>query len=150
MTAPHTVAGLQVGWGAIIALVNVAISGSAVAWIRARGAWLKNAQDGDEKLRDEMWRDIEKLKTSKEDTSRRLTVAETKISEQSSELGQQRFLIALMNTELERVSPGNPIAMQVRVIMEELQHRATSTHTADVGAMADALSKMCIVKGPNE
>jgi uncharacterized coiled-coil protein SlyX len=141
-------------------LVGLAVAGT----LTALGIWLKNRPagkladaearkvelDGDEKLRNEMWRDIEKLKANKEETGRRLTLAETKIAAQESQIGQLRFLVALVNSELERVSPGNAIAKQVRLIMDDMQTLASNSHTQDVAEIVDSVSKLCVVKGVGE
>lgn len=144
MSAP-TLAGLPVGWAALIALINVVISGSAVAWIRSRGAWLKNEADADAKLRNEMWRDIAQLKISNEDKGKRLTAAEQKIATQTVQIGQQRFILALLTDELERVSPGNSYARQARVLLDVIQPDAMPAND-EITPITDLIAKMSIMK----
>jgi hypothetical protein len=139
------VLGLPFGWGAIFSLMTTIGGGAGLGiWLKDRFQNRKLRVDSETKLRDEMWKDIANLKTAKEDSSRRLTIAETKISEQSSELGQLRFVVALVNAELERVSPGNAIAKQVRLLMDNLQTRASSSTTEETAIMAEIIAKMCM------
>lgn len=104
-----------------VAMLNVLVGGALVTWLKTRAANRKIDIDADEKLRSEMWRDIEALKLSKEQTSRRLTAAEAQIASQTIQLGQQRFILTLVIDELERVQPGNIVARQARVLLHELQ-----------------------------
>ena len=141
---------ISTGIWTLVGIVASGVLAAIAAWMRFGPVWKKTEQDGDTQLRSEMWKDIEALKQAKENQSRRLTVAETKLSEQASQIGQLRFLVALLNTELERVSPGNPIAVQVRVVMEQLQMQASSSHANDVGEMAETMSKLCKEIGVGE
>lgn len=152
--AAANVMGLPFGWGAIFALLGTIITtllggGVLGMWIKTR-AEMKAAQtarvkvdmDGEERLRAEMWKDIEALKVSKENMSRRLTAAETKLVEQSVELGQHRFLIKLVTDELDRVSPGNPVAKQARDMLMSMQRQAFP-NADEIGPMLDIVALLC-------
>lgn len=93
-------------------------------YIIARPKMREIEQDGEEKLRAEMWKDIAALKQSRTELGGRVTRAEAKIAAQGVELGQQRFIINLVITELENVSPGNAIARQARILMDQVQPAA--------------------------
>lgn len=146
---------------ALLALINaLGVGGALTWWIKSRGGWKKNDDDAETQIRREMWADIAALKESKEkqavrleNQSRRITLAETALSQQASEIGQLRFLIALAAAELERVAPDNPVARQIRLVMDQLE--AAASHTAhtnseETGIMAEIMTKMCIIKGSNE
>lgn len=149
-----TAAGKSISDGVwtLVGLVIVTIGTVAVAYIKGWGPWREKEIAADEKLRDEMWKDIAELKLSKQDQGRRLTMAETKLAEQESQIGQLRFLVRLLNNELERVSPGNTIAKEVRLVMDNLNDFASARRASseDMGAMVDSMSKLCVVKGVNE
>lgn len=123
---------------AIIALMNAGL----ITWLKMRGGWKKNELDADEKLRSEMWKDIEALKVSKEAQSRRITLAETRIQGQAIEIGQLRFVLKLLNDEIETVSPGNVIARQCRELLRNIQPSAMPS-PEEIAPLADVLSKMC-------
>lgn len=114
----------------------------ASSWIAARGGWRKTEIEADEKLRSEMWRDIEGLKASKQDMSRRLTMTEAKVASQTVQIGQLRFVSALVVDELERRDPGNSIARQARFLLEHIQPDALPS-AEEIAPMADIMSKMC-------
>lgn len=150
VSAGPEVANLPFGWGAIFALLNLLLGGGAVvAWIKQRAGYRKVDVDADEKLRSEMWRDIEALKASKEDTSRRLTMAETKIASQTVQIGQLRFISALLVDELERIDPRNSIARQARLLLDHIQPDAMPA-AEEVGSMAEVLARMKKIEGVNE
>lgn len=145
--AASTLFGLPFGWGAILAALGTVVTtvfggGAFGIWLKTRAENRRIGLDGDERLRSEMWKDIEALKLSKEETSRRLTLAETKLVEQSIELGQHRFLLQLVTDELDRVSPGNPVARQVRDMLRGLQREALPS-AEEVGPMAEIMARMC-------
>lgn len=144
---------------AAIALINaLGLSGALTWWIRGRSTTMKIELDADAALRGEyaehlenVKADVQRLLVRDEEKGRRLTIAETKISQQDSQIGQLRFLLSLMNAELERVSPGNAIARQVRIMMDDLQAQTTmSSNAEETGQMADIMSKLCVTKGPGE
>lgn len=129
-------------WSAFFGLLVAIINGSALGiWLKNRAANRRVELDGDEKLRSEMWRDIEALKAGKEDTSRRLTLAEAKIASQTVQIGQLRFISALVVDELERRDPGNAIARQARLLLITIQPDAMPS-AEEVGPMADLIAKM--------
>lgn len=117
-------------------------------WIKWGPTWKKTEQDGEGRLRDEMWKDIANLKLAKEDTSRRLTIAETTIAAQTIKLGQQAFVINLVLDELERVNPGNTIARQARML-RKMQANAMP-HPEEIGPMAEVMSKLCKEPGSGD
>jgi hypothetical protein len=109
------------------------------------------ARTGEEKLRSEMRNDmadlkveIAALKADKADVAIRLTRAESDIAGQKVEIGQQRFLLRLVVTELENVSPGNPIAKQARILMDQMQ--AVASEAPHV-AFAPELTSQIIAVG---
>ncbi|WP_242137390.1 hypothetical protein [Sphingomonas sp. TREG-RG-20F-R18-01] len=138
---PNALAGLPFGWGAIIALINLALgSGVLAAWVRNRPKMREMDLGADEQLRSEMWRDIEALKQSKDAQSRRMTIAEAQIAGQTIQIGQQRFVLTLVIDELERVSPGNSVARQARVLLREILPAALA-HPEEIGHMAETVMK---------
>ena len=111
------------GW----ALCAIGLAGLFGIWrlyMIARPKMAQIEQDGEEKLRHEMWADIAGLKAAKSEMGARLTLAESKIATQQVEIGQQRFILNLVITELENVSPGNAIARQARILMDHVQPAA--------------------------
>ena len=120
-----------------------------VAWIKSRAPNRKIEVDADEKLRSEMWRDIEALKVSKEETGRRLTMAETKIASQTVEIGQLRFISKLVVDEIERLDPGNSIARQARVLLETVQPAAMPSDSETV-PLAEGILRLSRVRGVGE
>ena len=148
--AGHSVGGLPFGWGAIMGIINtLGIGAIMVAWIKSRAPNRKIEVDADEKLRSEMWRDIEALKVSKEETGRRLTMAETKIASQTVEIGQLRFISKLVVDEIERLDPGNSIARQARVLLETVQPAAMPSDS-ETGPLAEGISRLSRVRGVGE
>ena len=121
-----------------IAILN---TGAVGAWIKARGGWMKNETDADAALRSEMWKDIAALKSAKDDQSRRLTVAETKIASQTVEIGQLRFVSRLLVDEVERIDPGNAVARQARVLFDTVQPMALPSDT-EIASMTEAAMKV--------
>jgi hypothetical protein len=124
----------------LIGLLNVFAGGAVVAWIRSRGGWKKAEIDSDAKIRDEMWKDIEKLKQAKDTQSRRLTVAEAQIAGQTIQIGQQRFILTLVIDELERVSPGNSVARQARVLFRDIQPQAMP-YPEEIAEMTETIAR---------
>lgn len=115
-------------WSAFFGLVIAVINGSAFAyWIKTRPVMRKVDVEADEKLRSEMWKDIAALKLAKDMQSSRLTIAEQRIAAQTIRIGQQGFILTLVIDELERVSPGNSVARQARVLLREVQPDAIPT-----------------------
>lgn len=161
MTGGGHLLGLPFGWGAIFSLIGALISGGTLgAWIKSRADERvklaeirvtadKAESDSETQLRQEMWKDIEALKLSKEDQSRRLTLAETRLIEQSVELGQHRFLLKLVTDELDRVSPGNPVAKQAREMLRDMQRSALPA-AEEIGPMAEIVAKLCREGPPEE
>lgn len=148
--AGHSVGGLPFGWGAIMGIINaLGLGAIMVAWIKSRAPNRKIEVDADEKLRSEMWRDIEALKVSKEETGRRLTMAETKIASQTVEIGQLRFISKLVVDEIERLDPGNSIARQARVLLETVQPAAMPSDSETV-PLAENISRLSRVRGVGE
>lgn len=148
--AGHSVGGLPFGWGAIMGIINaLGLGAIMVAWIKSRAPNRKIEVDADEKLRSEMWRDIEALKVSKEETGRRLTMAETKIASQTVEIGQLRFISKLVVDEIERLDPGNSIARQARVLLETVQPAAMPSDSETV-PLAENISRLSRVGGVGE
>lgn len=138
---PPGIAGLPIGWGAIFSLINLILGGGVVvAWIKNRGPWRKIAVEADEQLRSEMWKDIEALKLSKDAQSRRMTVAEAQITGQAIQIGQQRFILTLVIDELERVSPGNTVARQARVLLRDILPPALA-NPDEIANMAETVMK---------
>jgi len=163
MNNTPSIFGLTFGWGAIFSLagtIMTTVLGGGVlgVWLSKRAENRKVDLDGDATLRADMRtqmegmkQEIARLSLRDEEKGRRMTIAETRISQQDSQIGQLRFLLKLMNSELERVSPGNAIAREVRILMEALQEQATtSTNAEETGIMADVMSKLCVTKGPDE
>lgn len=148
--AGHSVGGLPFGWGAIMGIINaLGLGAIMVAWIKSRAPNRKIEVDADEKLRSEMWRDIEALKVSKEETGRRLTMAETKIASQTVEIGQLRFISKLVVDEIERLDPGNSIARQARVLLETVQPAAMPSDSETV-PLAEGILRLSRVRGVGE
>lgn len=148
--AGHSVGGLPFGWGAIMGIINaLGLGAIMVAWIKSRAPNRKIEVDADEKLRSEMWRDIEALKVSKDETGRRLTMAETKIASQTVEIGQLRFISKLVVDEIERLDPGNSIARQARVLLETVQPAAMPSDSETV-PLAEGISRLSRVRGVGE
>lgn len=144
------VLGLPFGWGAIMGVLNAfGIGAIVVAWIKTRAENKRVELDGDEKLRSEMWRDIEALKASKDGMSRRLTLAETKIASQTVELGQLRFVSRLVVNEIERLDPGNAIARQARTLLETVQP-AGMPSDEEIAPLAETMAQLDKVKGTGE
>ncbi len=102
---------------------------------------MKNETDADAVLRGEMWKDIAALKAAKDDQSRRLTVAETKIASQTVEIGQLRFVSKLLVNEIERLDPKNVIASQARVLLDTVQPMALPSDV-EIASMAETVTKM--------
>lgn len=153
--------GLPFGWGAIFALmgtVATTLLGGGVlgVWIKTR-AEMKAAEtarakvdiDGDAQLRREMWEDIAKLKLSNKDVARRLADAEQRLVGQSVELGQHRFLLKLVTDELDRVSPGNPVAKQAREMLMDLQRQAMPM-SEEMAEISEMVAKLCRTDGNEE
>ncbi len=66
---PNYLAGLPFGWGAIFALINLALgSGVLAAWVRNRPKMREIERSAEEKLRDDLIARVEKLETRLEDT----------------------------------------------------------------------------------
>ena len=148
--AGHSIGGLPFGWGAIMGIINaLGLGAIMVAWIKSRAPNRKIEVDADEKLRSEMWRDIEALKVSKDETGRRLTMAETKIASQTVEIGQLRFISKLVVDEIERLDPGNSIARQARVLLETVQPAAMPSDSETV-PLAEGISRLSRVRGVGE
>jgi hypothetical protein len=144
MTGNHApdLFGLPIGWGAIFGFINaLGIGAAIVAWIKNRGGWRKIDIDAEERMRAEMWKDIESLKQSKDAQSRRMTIAEAQIAGQTIQIGQQRFVLTLVIDELERVSPGNSVARQARVLLREILPPAF-TSPEEIGHMAETMMKV--------
>lgn len=138
---PNYLAGLPFGWGAIFAFINLVLgSGALAAWIRNRPKMREMDLGADERLRSEMWKDIESLKQSKDAQSRRMTIAEAQIAGQTIQIGQQRFVLTLVIDELERVSPGNSVARQARVLLREILPTAF-TSPEEIGHLAETMMK---------
>lgn len=97
-------------------------------YVIARPKMRELEQNGEEKLRSEMWKDIAALKDAKADMSKRISAAEAEIAANRIEIGQQRFILNLVITELEVVSPGNAIARQARLLMDAVQPAAFVVH----------------------
>lgn len=134
-------AGLPIGWGAIISLINLILGGGAiVAWINNRGKWRAIDLGADEKLRSEMWKDIEALKQSKDAQSRRMTIAEAQIAGQTIQISQQRFVLTLVIDELERVQPGNTVARQARVLLRDILPAALA-NPEEIANLAETVMK---------
>src|SRR3546814_15633527 len=66
----------------------------------------------------------------------RLTKAEATIAAQAVRLGQQEFVLKLVITELDRVDPGNAVAKQARVLLEQVQPAAFAARAAPTTAEA--------------
>lgn len=151
--AGHSVGGLPFGWGAIGAIMGIinalGLGAIIVAWIKSRAPNRKIEVDADEKLRSEMWRDIAALKVSKEETGRRLTMAETKIASQTVEIGQLRFISKLVVDEIERLDPGNSIARQARILLETVQPAAMPNDSETV-PLAEGILRLSRVRGVGE
>lgn len=148
-SAPE-IAGLPFGWAAIFGILNTLGLGTiAVAWIRSRATNRRVELDGYEKLRSEMWRDIEALKVSREDQSRRLGAAETKIASQTVQIGQLRFISALVIDELERRDPGNTIARQARMLLDRIQPDAMPG-ADEIAPITETLTKLGSTRGVGE
>lgn len=124
----------------LLGILNIFAGGAVVAWIRNRGTWKKDEAENEGRLRTEMWKDIEKLKQAKDTQSRRLTVAEAQIAGQTIQIGQQRFILTLVIDELERVSPGNSVARQARVLFRDIQPQAMP-QPEEVAEMTETISR---------
>lgn len=144
------IGGLTVGWGAIFSFITTLLgSGALVAWIKTRNESKKLDQDGDTRLRSEMWTDIANLKLAKEDQSRRITLAETKIASQTVQIGQLRFISSLLIDELERLDPRNSIARQARFMLDTVQPDAMP-NAEEVAPMAEIMAKLSRTEGECE
>lgn len=129
------------GWSPstyILAFIAILNTGAVGAWIKARGGWIASEVDADAKLRSEMWKDIAALKAAKDDQSRRLTLAETKIASQTVEIGQLRFVSRLLVDEVERIDPGNAIARQARILFDTVQPMALPSDV-EIASMAESV-----------
>jgi len=134
-------AGLPIGWGAIFGLLNLVLGGGAVvAWIKNRAPMRKIDVDADERLRSEMWKDIEALKQSKDAVSRRVSIAEAQIVGQSIQIGQQRFVLTLVIDELERVQPDNSVARHARNLLRNIMPDAMP-YPEEIAHMAETAMK---------
>lgn len=125
-------------------LVIIGISGLFGIWrlyVIARPKMKQLEMDGEEKMRAEMWQDIASLKAAKNDIGLRLAKAEKQIAAQTVELGQMRFIINLVVSELEVESPGNPIARQARVLMDAMQSAGPAREARD-GDLIDKLREV--------
>lgn len=120
--------------GALFVTAISTVGGIIMLIIKQRPAMLKLEQDGEEKLRSEMWTDITALKIAKAEMGSRLTLAESELATQKVEIGQQRFILNLVITELENVSPGNAIARQARILMDQVQPAAFARAGRPFGA----------------
>jgi hypothetical protein len=125
----------------LLGVLNVLAGGSIVAWIRSRGGWKKAEIESEEKIRGEMWNDIAALKLAKEGQSRRLTIAEAQIAGQTIQIGQQRFILTLVIDELERVSPGNSVARQARILFRDIQPQAMPA-PEEVAEMTETIARV--------
>jgi hypothetical protein len=145
VTNAHAIAPVAIhGWSPstyILLFIAILNTGAVGAWIKARGGWMKNETDADAVLRGEMWKDIAALKAAKDDQSRRLTVAETKIASQTVEIGQLRFVSKLLVNEIERLDPKNVIASQARVLLDTVQPMALPSDV-EIASMAETVTKM--------
>ena len=131
------------GWSMstyILLFIAILNTGAVGAWIKSRGGWIKTEVDADQHLRNEMWKDIAALKAAKDDQSRRLTMAETKIASQTVEIGQLRFVSRLLVDEIERVNPNNSVARQARVLFDTVQPMALPSDT-EIATMAETVAK---------
>lgn len=136
------VAGLPFGWGAIASTAVLILNGSAFGvWLKNRAANRKVNVDADTQLREEMWKDIANLKLAKEDQSRRLTLAETKIASQTVQIGQLRFISTLLVDELERLDPQNSIARQARFLLQAVQPDAMP-EAEEIAGMTEVIAKL--------
>lgn len=135
---------VQAGWNwttTFVALLNLIVGGGAVAaWIKSRAPMRKIDLDADERLRSEMWKDIESLKQSKDAQSRRLTIAEAQIAGQTIQIGQQRFVLTLVIDELERVSPGNSVARTARLLLRDILPQGLTT-SEEIAGLAETVMK---------
>ena len=100
-------------------------------------------------VRNAMLDAIEALKVSKDETGRRLTMAETKIASQTVEIGQLRFISKLVVDEIERLDPGNSIARQARVLLETVQPAAMPSDSETV-PLAEGILRLSRVRGVGE
>lgn len=129
------------GWSPssyLLLFIAVLNTGAVGTWLKARGGWMKTETDADAALRSEMWKDIAALKSAKDDQSRRLTVAETKIASQTIEIGQLRFVSRLLVDEVERIDPGNAVARQARVLFDTVQPMALPSDN-EVASMTESV-----------
>ncbi len=116
------------------ALARSTISGWLLCVIGVFGIWrlyvigrpkMRELEIGaDEQVRDELWKEINDLKRGRINDGRRLTINETHIAAQTIRLGQQEFVLKLVINELERVSPGNEVARQARMLLDQVQPAA--------------------------
>jgi hypothetical protein len=122
-TAVRTASGgsINAGIWTLVGLVVSTIGVVSMSVIKQWGPWKKGEVDADTQLRSEMWKDIAALKIAKSEQGARLTLAEAEIAGQKVEIGQQRFILNLVISELENVSPGNAIARQARLLMDQVQ-----------------------------
>lgn len=121
-TAVKTASGgsINAGIWTLVGLIVVTIGTVSVAYIKQWGPWQKNASDDRNADFARLRQDIADLKLVNTNVTARLSVAETTIVWQTVRLGQQDFVIKLMTDELEVVSPGNPVARQVRALLDQV------------------------------
>lgn len=55
------IAGLPIGWGAVISLINLIVGGALVAWVKLRPKMRELNQTAEERLRDDLIARVEKL-----------------------------------------------------------------------------------------
>lgn len=149
--------------GIVEGAVNAASAGGGFAGVLLAGRWLLNWLTGRFDKRQEMldaqdarvdqeWRairesmraEIDALKAAKAVFERRLTTAEGLIATQTVRLGQQEFVLKLVITELDRVDPGNAVAKQAKILLEQVQPAAFATRsapTAEEAALIDRIDR---------
>lgn len=122
-TTMRTASGESISTGiwTLVGIIVTVVGTVTIAIIKQWGPWKKGEADADTQLRSEMWKDIAALKIAKSEQGSRLTLAEARIAGQEVEIGQQRFILNLVISELENVSPGNAIARQARILMDQVQ-----------------------------
>src|SRR3546814_12096496 len=72
----------------------------------------------------------------------RLTKSEAAVGAQAVRLGQQELVLRLVITELVRVYPGNAVAKQARVLLEQVQPAALAARAAPTREEAALLDKI--------
>lgn len=113
----------------------------AVRWVLnwLTGRWDARAAriDAQDAKVDLQWQQIREATEARAETltkdvtalAERLTAAEAKIAAQTVRLGQQEFVLKLVITELDRVDPGNTVAKQARILLEQVQPAAFAART---------------------